>query len=71
MLYQIQLNIEEIYSTEARKGLDDGKFVDETVGDATTMYGISIQNEVWKNEINVFHREISRTELFSSEGERL
>jgi len=67
MLYQIQLNIEEIYSTEARKGLDDGKFVDETVGDATTMYGISIQNEVWKNEINVFHREISRTELFSSE----
>ena len=75
MLYHIQLNVEEIgflsYSAEARQRLDDSKFVDENVDDATTMYGISIQNEVWKNEINVFHKEISRTELLSSQGGKL
>ena len=71
-LYQVQLNVEriEFLSQSARTPGEEHEedLINEQVDDATALYGISIQNEVWKNEINVFHKEITRDGVINSQG---
>ena len=74
ILYQIQLNIEEIefssYSTKTPKEKPDKEFTHKKLDEAATLYGMSIQNEVWKNEINIFHKEITGDKLLNFDGEK-
>lgn len=74
ILYQIQLNIEEIEflncSMKAPQEKHENEFLHRKIDEAATLYGMSIQNEVWKNEMNIFHKEITGDKILNFNGEK-
>ena len=71
ILHQVQLNVEEIallsFKIKKPEEMDDDQLSDKKINNIAAMYGIVIQNEVWRNELNTFHKEITDNEAFFNE----
>lgn len=74
-IHEIHLRVEDleiiVHQNEKPREVDYGLIDFFDYNFTASTYGMVIQNEVWRNELNSFHKEIDEGEILAHEGKQM